>query len=180
MNMRLVLASKELSVITAGLILAMMSGCNVQDQPSQTSNSSHLTKPSAEVSSEKETPIAEKSVNALIADAEIGFFAKYLMSATSGDSTERVLEVFKKEMGGLWVGGTAALYEKKLRFRPNAMNQAVHAGDYSLEIPLHEISEIKVRSGLLTNIIDIVTAKGVLSIRCFGAEDFAKMIRDKK
>jgi hypothetical protein len=127
-----------------------------------------------------DTPIVQKAVNALMADAEMGFGAKFLVHATGLDVTETVLKEFKKVMGGLWVGGTATLYERKLAFRPNALNLAVHAGDYSVEIPLQEISDIQVRFGFVTKIIDIVTAHGKLSMRCFEAEDFANMIRTHK
>ena len=126
------------------------------------------------------TEIAKKTVNALITDAEVGFGAKFLVSATGLDVTETVLKGFKKAMGGLWVGGTATLYETKIAFRPNAMNKAVHAGDYSVEIPLDDVSDIQVRFGFVTKIIDIVTADGKLSIRCFGAPDFAAKIREQQ
>ncbi len=127
-----------------------------------------------------ETPIAQKTVSALVADAEMGFGARFLLSATSHGVTEIVLKGFKQVMGGLWVGGTATLHETKLGFRPNALNHFIHAGDYSVEIPLQEISDIQVRFGFLTKIIDIVMPHGKLSIRCFGAEDFANTIRTQK
>jgi hypothetical protein len=127
-----------------------------------------------------DTPIAQKPVNALIADAEMGFGARFLLSATTHGVTEIVLNGFKRVMGGLWVGGTATLHETKLGFRPNALNQLIHAGDYSVEIPLHEISDIQVRFGFITKIIDIVTPHGKLSIRCFGAEVFANRILTQK
>jgi hypothetical protein len=127
-----------------------------------------------------DTPIVQKKVNALVAGAEMGFGAKFLVKATGLDVTETVLKEFKKAMGGLWVGGTATLHETKLAFRPNALNRALHAGDYSVEIPLREISDIQVRFGFITKIIDIVTAHGKLSLRCFGAEDFAGTIRTQK
>ena len=125
------------------------------------------------------TEIARKTVNALITDAEMSFGARFLVSATGLDVTEAVLKGFKKAMGGLWVGGTATLYETKIAFRPNAMNKAVHAGDYSIEIPLDNVTEVQVRFGFVTKIIDIATADGKLSIRCFGAPDFAAKIREQ-
>jgi hypothetical protein len=127
-----------------------------------------------------ETPIAQKPVNALIADAEMGFGARFLLSATSHGATEIFLKGLKLVMGGLWVGGTATLYETKLRFRPNALNEFIHAGVYSVKIPLQEISDIQVRFGFITKIINIVTPHGRVSIRCFGAEDFANMIRTQR
>ena len=123
--------------------------------------------------------IEKKMVNALVSDAEIGFIAKFAMEMTNTKITETVLKQFKKAMGGLWVGGNAILYEAKLHFQPNAMNRMVHAGDYSLEIPLSEITEVDVCFGMVTKIIDIVTAHGKFSIRCYGANKFANTIRNQ-
>lgn len=124
--------------------------------------------------------IARKTVNALITDAEIGFGAKFIIGATGLDVTETALKGFRKAMGGLWVGGTATLYDTKIAFRPNALNRAVHAGDYSVEIPLDEVSDVVVRFGFFTKIIDIVTTDGKLSIRCYGARNFAAKIREQQ
>lgn len=74
------------------------------------------------------TQIVKKTVNALITDAEVGFGVKFLVNAAGLDVTETVLMGFKKAMGGLWVGGTATLYETKIAFCPNALNRAIHAG----------------------------------------------------
>jgi hypothetical protein len=126
------------------------------------------------------TPIARKMVNALVADAEMDFLVKYLLNAANLGFADVVLTEFKKAMGGLWVGGTATLYESKLAFHPNLMNRLVHAGDYSIEIPLREITDIQIRFGFVTKIIDIKTAHGTLSIRCYGAESFAETIRTLK
>jgi len=112
-----------------------------------------------------DSPIAEKSVNALVPHAE----------ARDHNSVMRVLKAFT---GGLWVGGTATLYETRLVFRPNRLNRAVHTGDYTSEIPLREITDVRVRSGFVTNIIDIEGPQGTtLSVRCYGAEEFAGVIR---
>lgn len=126
------------------------------------------------------SPIAEKTVNALITDAEMGFAAKFLVNNTGLGVTETVLKGFKKAMGGLWVGGKATLYETRIAFRPNALNLAVHAGDYSVEILLSDVSDVQVRFGFVTKIIDIVTDHGKLSIRCYGAEAFAAKIRERQ
>lgn len=47
----------------------------------------------------------------------------------------------------------------------NALNRAVHAGDYSIEIPLVDATDAQVRYGFVTKISDIVTSEGKLSIR---------------
>ena len=103
---------------------------------------------------------------------------KKAVNATGLDVTEIVLNGFNTAMGGLWIGGTATLDETKIAFRPNALNLAVHAGDYSVEIPLADVSDVQVRFGFVTKIIDIVTDHGKLSIPCFGAPRFATKIRE--
>jgi hypothetical protein len=123
--------------------------------------------------------IEKKTVNALVPDAEIGFIAEFVMEMTDTKITKDVLKQFQKAMGGLWVGGSATLYGTKLQFRPNTINRMVHADDYSLEIPLSEITEVGVRFGMVTRIIDIVTAHGKFSMRCYGAKNFAETIRNQ-
>src|SRR5262245_52560912 len=122
-------------------------------------------------------PIANKTVNALIKNAEIAFGVRYCLNATGLHITGTVIDGLKKVMGGLWVGGTATLYATEVTFRPNALNTAIHAGDYSIAIPLADVSDVQVRFGFVTRIIDVITADGTLSIRCFGASRFADMIR---
>jgi len=62
-------------------------------------------------------------------------------------------------------------------FRPNALNLAVHKGNYTVSLPLHQVTGVEVRSGFVTKIIDIKTGAGALSMRCYGAEKFAEQIR---
>ena len=127
-----------------------------------------------------ENVIAKKSVNALIAEGEIGSAAKFLLDKTGGEVTGVVLEAAKKMMGGLWVGGTAMIQEKSLVFRPNWLNRLIHKAEYTVTIPFEEMTGIDVRFGMGTNIIDIVTGDGKLSIRCFGAQAFAELIQKQK
>lgn len=122
-------------------------------------------------------PLAKKTVNALITDAEVSSGAGKLADAAGVGAVGAMLAGLKMAMGGLWVGGTASLYDTRLVFQPNAMNRTMHAGDCSAEVPLAEITDIQVRKALATNIIDLVTDDQVLSIRCYGAEGFANAIR---
>lgn len=124
--------------------------------------------------------ITRKAVGALVRDAEVGFAAEYVMGKTAAAVTDVVLRGFKKAMGGLWVGGHATLHETHVVFQPNALNKKVHAEDYTLTIPLMSISDIKVRFGVVTKIIDLVTDHGTLSIRCYGAKAFAETIRQQR
>lgn len=79
--------------------------------------------------------------------------------------------------GGLWVGGDLFLTTRSLRFEPNAMNLSVHKNDCSWKIDLADVQSINVRKATVTNIIDIVHSKGVRSVRCYDAEQFADEIR---
>ncbi len=124
--------------------------------------------------SKPDNVIARKMANALMKDAEIG------------DRTNRVLgpggrlgtSAVKKLMGGLWVGGTAYLTEDAIEFHPNGLNRAVHKDpdELSVVLPLKSLNAVETRFGLFTQIIDLKTAIGTLSIRCYGADKFAKKI----
>jgi hypothetical protein len=132
-----------------------------------------------------ENIIGKRLSNALIKDAvadfelffkvvglkRLGLLAKPLLNAQ--------LSVFKKLMGGLWVGGTTYLTEDAVIFRPNRMNRLVHKGDCSVSIPLIEITDVKKRFGMVTQIIDITTSKGTLSVRCYRSSSFLEMIREQ-
>ncbi|MEL7111198.1 MAG: hypothetical protein AAFV59_13170 [Pseudomonadota bacterium] len=118
--------------------------------------------------------IARKLANALMKDAEIGDRTQTLMGPGGRLGTNAI----KKLMGGLWVGGTAYLTTDAVEFHPNGFNRAVHKDPDSLSVvlPLRGITSVETRFGVATQIIDIKTAIGTLSIRCFGAPGFAKKI----
>ncbi|MEO0450129.1 MAG: hypothetical protein AAFZ74_07450 [Pseudomonadota bacterium] len=124
--------------------------------------------------SKPENVIARKLANALMKDAEIGDRTQSLLGAGGRLGTNAV----KKLMGGLWVGGTAYLTKDAVEFHPNGLNRAIHKDPESLSvvIPLRGITDVETRFGIGTQIIDIKTAIGTLSIRCYGAPGFAKKI----
>ena len=121
-----------------------------------------------------ENVIARKLANALIKDAEIGDRAQTLL----GPGGRVGASAMKKLMGGLWVGGTAYLTSDALEFHPNGFNRVVHKDPDSLSVvlPLRGITGVETRFGVATQIIDIKTAIGTLSIRCFRAPGFARKI----
>ena len=86
----------------------------------------------------------------------------------------------KRLMGGLWVGGTVYLTDDAVEFHPNGLNRAVHKDPEALcvVLPLRGITSVQTRFGVATQIIDIKTAIGTLSVRCFGAARFAKRIEN--
>lgn len=118
--------------------------------------------------------IARKLANALMKDAEIGDTTALALGPGGRLGTAAV----KKLMGGLWVGGTAYLTEDAVEFHPNGLNRAVHKDPDSLSVvlPLRGVTSVEMRQGILTQIIDINTAIGTLSVRCFGAKGFAEKI----
>ena len=118
--------------------------------------------------------IARKLANALMKDAEIGDRTQTLLGPGGRLGTSAI----KKLMGGLWVGGTVYLTEDAVEFHPNGLNRAVHKDPESLSVvlPLRGITSVETRFGIATQIIDIKTAIGTLSVRCYGARSFAKKI----
>ena len=124
--------------------------------------------------SKPENVIAKKLVNALMKDAEVGDRAQRLLGAGGRFGTNAA----KKLMGGLWVGGTAYLTEDAVEFHPNGINRMLHKDPDSMSVilPLRSITSVETRFGIGTQIIDVKTAIGTLSIRCYGAQGFAKKI----
>ncbi|MCR9269885.1 MAG: hypothetical protein NXH72_07870 [Hyphomonadaceae bacterium] len=118
--------------------------------------------------------VARKLANALMKDAEIGDRTQMILGPGGRLGTNAV----KKLMGGLWVGGTAYLTDDAVEFHPNGMNRAIHKDPESLSVvlPLRSITSVETRFGIATQIIDIKTAIGTLSIRCYGAQGFARKI----
>lgn len=118
--------------------------------------------------------IAKKIGNALMKDAEMGETANRLLGPGGRLGTEAV----KKLMGGLWVGGTLYLTESAVEFHPNGLNKRIHKDPEQLSVilPLRSIKSVTPRFGLVTQIIDLKTPIGTLSVRCFGAEGFARKI----
>ena len=124
--------------------------------------------------SKPENVIARKMAIALMMDAELGDRTSTVLGPGGRLGTAAV----KKLMGGLWVGGTVYLTDSAVEFHPNGLNRAVHKDPDALSVvlPLRSITAIDTRFGVMTKIIDIKTAIGTLSVRCYGAESFAKKI----
>lgn len=118
--------------------------------------------------------IARKLATALLKDAELG------------DRTSRVVgaggrmgsKASKLVMGGHWIGGTLYLTEECVEFHPNSLNKAVYKDPESLGvfIPLRGITGVEVRNSVGSQVLDVHTAIGTLSVRCLGAGGFAKKI----
>lgn len=112
--------------------------------------------------------ISSRMANALFREARV---AGWVANAPVHAAVEQQRALH----GGLWVGGKAELTSKEIRFAPNAMNRAVHANGGTLQwaVPLNAIVAVHLRKAFVTNIIDIETDGGVLSLRCWRAQAFA-------
>ncbi|MEM7767951.1 MAG: hypothetical protein AAF253_10755 [Pseudomonadota bacterium] len=120
--------------------------------------------------------IEKRMANALLPDAKIGFGAGTAM----GRPGRFGLGMVEKAMGGLWVGGTAYLTSAAVEFHPNGLNKAVHAPGSveAVVLPLLDITDVKFRKGIGTNIVDITTTEASLSIRAYNMATFAEAICD--
>jgi hypothetical protein len=129
--------------------------------------------------------LVSKAANALIPDAAPSEAA--LQIASVGDLTpigrsidqaqfRWTMTLVRKLYGGLWVGGRADLCADRLKFAPNEMNGALTAGPLDWDIDTRDITDVKVRFGLITNIVVIFLGHEAVKLRCFGARDFARHI----
>ncbi|MEC7289144.1 MAG: hypothetical protein VXW22_03505 [Pseudomonadota bacterium] len=118
--------------------------------------------------------IAKKLATALLKDAELGDRTSRMVGAGGRMGAK----ASKLVMGGHWVGGTLYLTDNYVEFHPNTLNKAVHKDPESLNvfIPLRGITGVEVRNSVGTQVIDVHTAIGTLSVRCLGASGFAKKI----
>ena len=129
--------------------------------------------------------IDKRLCNALIKDAEPDFDVFFNVANAVGLGAVKtpigsVVSVAKKLMGGLWVGGTTYLTKDAIVFRPNILNRLVHKQDCSVNIPLSEVTDVQKHFGFGTQIIDIKTLKGTLSIRCYWPTSFIDMINNTR
>ena len=79
----------------------------------------------------------------------------------------------EQRQGGLWVGGTLSVYESGVSFEPNGVNRALQEGELTSELSWPEVLDIKVRRGVLTNIIELSHTGGAQAFRCFAAKRVA-------
>jgi len=118
----------------------------------------------------------KKLCNALIKDANPKFLTYCVGGAGAAIPMKLTLGIFKKVMGGLWVGGSVTLDNQMLIFKPNKINKLVHQEMSEIAIPLDSIMSATNRFGFVTGIVDIKTDSGVLSVRLYGAKKFAGKI----
>lgn len=126
-----------------------------------------------------ETVIADKISNAQIVSARpSALFDEIAGAVGSAGAARGVAKLAGKMMGGLWVGGRCYLTSHRVLFEPNSLNRALHDGIAAVALPLTGMQAVGVRWGLFTSIVDFQTENGRLSIRCYGAKDFAALTRE--
>ena len=115
--------------------------------------------------------IQKKVCNAFYKDEQLA-----TMGYSSGDIG---LELVRYFMKGLWLGGNISLTPTHLIFELNALNKLFHAGDYRVEIPLVEISQVIVQKPAIGfKIIQLMIPQGDFKIRVRGAKEFANLIEE--
>ncbi|WP_433770506.1 hypothetical protein [Pseudomonas putida] len=115
-----------------------------------------------------------KLVNFLVADAELDYGSE----AEEGnlDVLADVLEAFKEQYGGLWVGGGLVITPRVIRLSANGLNRAVQSGALDIELPLSLIRKVTVEGGFITKIVRLDTRAGSVKFRCYGAKSVAALI----
>ena len=113
--------------------------------------------------------IAAKVANALVEDARGSGPLAVL---------DPLLDQFRQQYGGVWVGGRLTLTPTTLAFHPNGVNRLANTGTLDLEIDLRRVEAVEVQPGVLTKSIAVQVGGGrVVKVRCFGAAGLADQIR---
>jgi hypothetical protein len=90
---------------------------------------------------------------------------------------ELVLATFRRQYGGLWVGGRMTLTDTAVTLAPNAVNRLMHQKLAAIELPLPMITSVEVEFGYVTKIIALGTPTHLVKLRCYGAPALADRIR---
>lgn len=114
--------------------------------------------------------IQKKVCNAFYKDEQLT-----AMGYSSGNLGVELVRLFMK---GLWLGGNASLTSTQLTFELNALNKLFHSGNYRVEIPLVEISQVIVKPAFGYKIIQLIIPQGDFQIRVSGAKEFAHLIEE--
>jgi hypothetical protein len=117
--------------------------------------------------------VTHKLVNALVPTAQPGAAMQEMLDSVTFGFRNPALDWLRSKMRGLWVGGDLYIFEDRLKFEPNALNRAAHAGDVSVEIRLSDVSAVRWRPGVLTSIVDVQHHTSTTSFRCFGSKALA-------
>lgn len=128
-----------------------------------------------------EEAVTTKLCNALIDSAEpsVAFHLIPLPAGVAAAAGSRAgFELARHAFGGTWVGGRVTLTNLRIIFEPNALNTFLQNGISAIALPLEALTGVQTRWGFLTSIVEIEAGKASLSIRCFGAKQFAQAVDD--
>jgi hypothetical protein len=85
----------------------------------------------------------------------------------------RTIHRFKREHGGLWVGGTVSISQSGVLFSPNWVNRKVHDDPSPVHVPAADIRRVRREFGWVTGIVVVEHAHGEFRFRCYGARRLA-------
>ena len=139
-----------------------------------------MTRAAGQDAAVTESVIVSRVANALVEDAQRSPDAGAVVDAAGGssDSVDWVLDRFRAQYGGLWVGGRLTLTANRLEFHPNGVNRIANRGSLDVEIDLREVTgPITVLPGVVTKIIAVPVGGRVFKARCWGAARMAEQIQ---
>lgn len=116
-----------------------------------------------------------KSANAFFEDVEV---AGRMHRDEYGSGA--AVSLFKRAMGGLWVGGRVTLTRTQLAFNPNRLNSSMHKGEIDWIIKLSDIESIEVTSSIGMPVTNVATKERRVRFRCWGAKRFVSRIDDQR
>jgi hypothetical protein len=119
-------------------------------------------------------PILKKVCNAQLPEAMVDF------SAIPFNARLGVWLVSKwfSQRGGLWVGGSVILYDDRMVFEANSLNNYFHYNLSCIEMPFKEVISVEFEPAFITNIITIRSSTQLLKIRCYGAKQLRETLLD--
>ena len=109
--------------------------------------------------------LVRKSVNAFVPDASPSDWMPF--------GVLRTIQRFKREHGGLWVGGTVTISQSGILFSPNWVTRKVHDDLSPIHVPARDIRRVRREFGWVTGIVVVEHAHGEFRFRCYGAKRLA-------
>jgi len=125
-----------------------------------------------------EDMIEKRKASALFKGAKLGMAGRALF----GMEGRAGIALAEKFLGGRWITGNVYLTPADLVFKPDFLDASFHKNSEELHaaIPLGEITQIDVRQGLATPIVDVNWPAGTFSFRCYRAKAFVAAVEDAR
>jgi hypothetical protein len=124
--------------------------------------------------------IREKAASLLVESAALDPTISWLSNYESRGLTNLWLKFGRGLNGGDWVGGVAKLYQDRLCFTANSFNDEILKDAPGAALQLSEITYVRRDGGLISGIIAMGQSARTVKIRCFGADEFAKIIESTR